>query len=634
MRKKFSGIFRLSVLGLALLLGGLVYWHLFTPVQDSSLYPVYDPLTAAPPPPKSAMAPDVRRNVFFGDLHIHTRLSSDAFTQGVRGMPEDAYTFARGGTTRHPLGYAMSLSRPLDFAAVTDHAEYLGMLDPGRPDLPLNRRSPRDVLLNRGRLAITSMYIRTGLATERISRRKKGLAGADPARMRMAWQRIQEAAERHNEPGVFTTFTAYEWTSFIDEEDANLHRNVVYRSARVPERPFSSLDSNNPEDLWRALQAQEARGMEAIAIPHNSNLSNGRMWMKEDFAGRPLSAEYAGMRMRYEPISEILQIKGASETHPALSGEDEFAGFEIYEQLLSSAGNMGRNKGSYMRDALRMGLELAHRQGFNPWLFGVIGSSDGHNASSPVEESGYHGKFPTMDGSAALRTKYALALPDSQHISLQWGSGGLAAVWAEENTRDSLFAAMRRKETYATSGTRIMLRFFGGWRYSEELWQRPDAALAGYAQGVPMGGRLPPPVAAQPVFAVSAWKDPDGANLDRIQIIKGWVDAEGQSREKIYNVAASDGRVVDPQTGALPPVGNTVDLATARYRNSIGAVRLTAVWSDPDFDPAQQAFYYARALEIPTPRWSTFDAVRLGIAPPEPSTLQERAISSAIWYRP
>ncbi len=633
MRKKLFHPYWLVALAL-LVAGFFAYRWLFTPLADPSLFPVYDPRNVTPPPEKPATPPNPQRNVFFGDLHIHTSLSSDAFTQGVRAFPEDAYTFARGGTIRHPAGYAISLSRPLDFAAVTDHAEYLGTLDTGRPDLLLNRRPLREVLLNSGRLALSWFYIRIGTATGKFARYRIGLAHADPARMRAAWQRIIAAARRHNEPGVFTTFVGYEWTSFYELDDANLHRNVIYRGLDVPERPFSAMDSNNPEDLWRALQAQEARGMEAIAIPHNSNASNGRMWMREDFSGDPLSAEYAELRMRYEPISEILQVKGSSAAHPVLSPTDEFASFELYEQLLSAEVVRGEVRGSYMRDALRTGLELQQNRGFNPYRFGVIGSSDGHNASSPVEENSYHGKLPAMDGSAGMRTNHALLLPEERNLALRWGSGGLAAVWAEENTRDSLFDALRRKESYATSGTRIRLRFFGGWDYPRDLWQRSNPARTGYAQGVPMGGVLPARTTARPVLAVSAWKDPEGANLDRIQVIKGWVDADGQSREKIYNVAAADGRQPDPQTGRLAPVGNTVDLGTAHYRNSIGAVRLTAVWSDPDFDPAQRAFYYVRVLEIPTPRWSTFDALRLGIEPPEPATLQERAISSAIWYRP
>ncbi len=633
MRKKLFHPYLLLSLVL-LVAGGFAYRWLFVPLADPSLFPAYDPLTATPPPEKPATPPNPQKNVFFGDLHIHTRLSPDAFTQGVRAFPEDAYTFARGGTIPHAAGYAISLSRPLDFAAVTDHAEYLGALDTGRGDQPLNRHSLRHVLLNSGRLALSGFYIRMGLSTAKFSPRNDQVGHADPVRMRAAWQRIIAAARRHNEPGVFTTFVGYEWTSLYLPAVANLHRNVIYRGDAVPGRPFSSMDSKNPEDLWRALQEQEARGMEAIAIPHNSNLSNGRMWMREDFRGRPLSAEYAELRMRYEPISEILQVKGSSAAHPVLSPTDEFASFELYERLLSRDLGTGEPRGSYMRDALRTGLELQQNRGFNPYRFGVIGSSDGHNASSPVEESSYHGKLPMLDGSAGLRTNHALLLPEEQNIVMRWGSGGLAAVWAEENTRASLFDALRRKESYATSGTRIMLRFFGGWGYPRDLWQRSNPARTGYAQGVPMGGVLPARTTARPVLAVSAWKDPEGANLDRIQVIKGWVDADGQSREKIYNVAAADGRQPDPQTGRLAPVGNTVDLGTAHYRNSIGAVRLTAVWSDPDFDPAQRAFYYVRVLEIPTPRWSTFDALRLGIEPPEPATLQERAISSAIWYQP
>lgn len=376
--------------------------------------------------------------------------------------------------------------------------------------------------------------------------------------------------------------------------------------------------------------------MQAFAIPHNSNVSNGRMWEKRDYQGEPLTEKYAVLRMRYEPISEIMQVKGASETHPLLSNEDEFADFEIYELLLKQEGGIAKAKGGYMRDALRTGLELSHSEGFNPYKFGVIGSSDGHNASSPVEEDNYHGKLPIMDGSAALRMNAATLLPKSQNRGGMWSAAGLAAVWAEENTRASLFDAMRRKETYATSGPRIRLRFFGGWHYTASLLDQANAVKQAYAAGVPMGGELPPRQKniVAPTFAVWAEKDPEGANLDRVQIIKGWVDASGASHEKVYDVVASGERVPDPVTGKVPGVGNIVYVRNASYANAIGAGRLATVWSDPDFDPTIEAFYYARVIEIPTPRWTTYDARKLGIAAPQPASLQERAISSAIWYAP
>jgi hypothetical protein len=375
--------------------------------------------------------------------------------------------------------------------------------------------------------------------------------------------------------------------------------------------------------------------MEMIAIPHNGNLSNGRMYERVSFDGSPLDADYARTRMRNEPISEILQVKGQSETHPALSSEDEFAGFELYDRVLSARAPLSEPRGSYARDALRTGLELSQREGFNPYRFGVIGSSDSHNASSSVEEDNYHGKLPLLDGTAGLRLGVSLLLPDSQNRGLHWSAAGLAAVWAEENTRESLFDAMRRKETYATSGPRITVRFFGGWRYPASILADPELLEKAYAGGVPMGGTLSAgDTAGAPRFIVVSLRDPLGANLDRLQIVKGWIDEGGQSHERIHDIAASDGRRPDPETHRVTSVGNTVDVQRASYENSIGSTQLAGVWSDPNFDPSSESFYYARVLEIPTPRWSTHDAAAMGVAAPQPTSLQERAITSAIWYRP
>ncbi len=599
-------------------------------VNDPSLFPAYKASAALPPPAKPAVAANPDKNVFFGDLHIHTSLSADAFTMGVRVLPDDAYTFAKGGTIEHAAGYPIRIARPLDFAAVTDHSEYLGVVRALNPDLPLARRSLRDVLLNGSRFTITKTYLQTvlGFDLEDIKYDEE----AELA-MRSAWQQTIDAAQEHYQPGVFTTFIGYEWSSMPDGD--NLHRNVIYRSARVPKLPYSSRRSNDPEDLWRALDKQNKRGMQAFAIPHNSNLSNGRMWGKRSYTGAALTEKYAALRLRYEPISEVMQVKGSSETHPLLSSEDEFADFEIYELLLRREGGIAEAKGGYMRDALRTGLELSHSEGFNPYKFGVIGSSDGHNASSPVEEDNYHGTLPIIDGSAALRMNKASLLPKSQNRGAMWSAAGLAAVWAEKNTRASLFDAMRRKETYATSGPRIKLRFFGGWHYSDLLLDQADAVKQAYAGGVPMGDELPDRQnATTPTFVLWAEKDPEGANLDRVQIVKGWVDSTGESHEKIYEVAASGDRVPDPASGKIPAVGNIVYVRNASYANAIGAGSLATVWRDPEFDPAVEAFYYARVIEIPTPRWTTYDARKLGIAAPEPASLQERAVSSAIWYTP
>jgi hypothetical protein len=610
-------------------------------IDDPSLRITFDASSAKPPPPKPIAPHDPRRNVFWGDLHIHTSYSYDAYTFGVRALPDDAYRYARGGTIEHGIGYPIRASRPLDFAAVTDHAEYLGVPRHLGERSATRDRSLREVLETGSRLQITWNYIdKAFLKMGSVETREETFGGDYSEVSQSAWDRILEAAERHNDPGRFTTFVGYEWTSMPEAE--NLHRNVIYRSSRAPKTPFSSRDSDNPEDLWRALDREREQGMQMLAIPHNGNVSNGRMYDDVTFDGSTLTADYAETRMRNEPISEILQVKGQSETHPLLSSEDEFADFELYDRVLSARGSLSEPRGSYSRYALRTGLELSASKGFNPYRFGVIGSSDSHNASSSVEEDNYHGKLPLLDGTVALRLGASVLIPSSQNRATQWSAQGLAAVWAEENTRASLFDAMRRKETYATSGPRMTVRFFAGWDYPETITAEPDFVARAYAEGVPMGGSLdakPKAGAAggresSPRFVAVALKDPMGANLDRMQIVKGWVDGTGSSYERIYDVAASDGRLPDPTTHRVDPVTSSVDLEHARYENRFGASELSSVWTDPDFDPAQEAFYYLRVIEIPTPRWSTYDAVEMGVEPPEPASLQERAITSAIWLRP
>jgi hypothetical protein len=625
---KHFAVARAAVVSAALALGVAC-----SDVEDPSLQPVTDPRFAEPAPPLRDLGRDEERNVFWGDLHIHTSFSYDAYTFGVRATPDDAYAYAKGDTILHGIGYPIRASRPLDFAAVTDHAEYLGVprsRGEADPDPPA---SLREVLETGSRVRITWNFVKRALLEMGSGETRDEVFGGDYADVSLAaWREIVAAAERHDQPGRFTAFIAYEWSSMPG--DNNLHRNVVYRSSRAPDYPYSSLDSEDPEDLWRALESQRGVGMEAIAIPHNGNVSNGLMYDRVTLDGSPMSPGYAEARMKNEPISEILQVKGQSETHPILSSEDEFADFEILDQLLSASGGRSEPRGSYARYALRTGLELSAAGGFNPYRFGVIGSSDSHNASSSVEEDNYHGKLPLVDGTVGVRLGESLLLPKSQNRGLRWSAQGLAAVWAEENTRAALFDAMRRKETYATSGPRITVRFFGGWGFEPELATAPDFVARAYAQGVPMGGSLVPVQGAgAPRFAVAALKDPLGANLDRVQIVKGWIDAGGASHERIYDVAASGGRVPDADH-RVTPVGNTVDVERARYDNSIGAAELSIVWRDPDFDPSREAFYYARVLEIPTPRWSTFDARAMGVPAPEPATLQERAITSAIWYRP
>ncbi len=599
-----------------------------SPIEDPSLFPAFDPDRAVPPQTNPLTAYNPQRNLYWGDLHVHTSYSTDAFTMGVRAGPDDAYRFFKGGEIAHGAGYGIRISKPLDFAAVTDHSEYLGVVRATAKDQPLQQRSLRQRLLEDSRLANTWMVMTT---LNSFSLEMVNVAGWQDI-SRESWRAIVASAERNNDPGRFSAFVGYEWTSMPNER--NLHRNVIYRSARVPELPFSSMDSDDPRDLWQVLDEQRAAGMDNFAIPHNGNVSDGRMYSRVMFDGLPMNADYAEQRMRNEPLSEIFQVKGSSESNPLLSPEDEFAGFEIFDTVLGASQDDSRAEGSYARDALRTGLELSHSEGFNPYRFGVIGSSDGHNASSPVEENNYHGKLPLLDGSAGIRLATSNYMPASMMGGVRWGAAGLAAVWAEENTRDALFDAMRRKETYATSGPRIQLRFFGGWGYPEDLLTRQDWIVRAEASGVPMGADLPPAgVATAPDFALWALRDPDSGRLDRLQVIKGWVDEDGNSREKIFNVAWSGNRAQD-EHGELPPVGSTVDVASASYSNSIGSDQLATVWTDPEFNPGQEAFYYARVIEIPTPRWSTYDAAKLGIEAPEPAAIQERAVSSAIWYRP
>lgn len=620
---------------LAISLGGLLLAGC-SKVEDPSLYPAFDPSDAAAPPAKPSVAASVTRNVFWGDLHIHTSLSFDAYTFGVRTLPDDAYTYMRGGTIEHGMGYAIRALRPLDFGAVTDHAEYLGVARHLNKDDGDN--ALREVMETGDPFKITWNFLSITLRKMGSPETRAAAFGAEGLEQvsRDAWQLVIDAAERHNEPGVFSSFIAYEWSSMPGED--NLHRNVVYRGSKVPDFPFSSNDSDNPEDLWAALDQQRQQGMHVFAIPHNGNVSNGRMYESQMFNGDALNQDYARQRVLNEPISEILQVKGASETHPILSANDEFADFELYDQKLSASGGLSKPKGSYARDALRTGIEMAHREGFNPFQFGVIGSSDSHNASSSVEENNYHGKLPLVDGSAGLRLGVSHLLPQKHNRAGRWSAMGLAAVWAEENTRESLFDAMSRRETYATSGPRIALRFFAGWDYPEDILAADKVLQQAYDGGVPMGGTLQSVndnIIGNndgPTFLVWAAKDPDGANLDRIQIIKGWVDQAGTSHEKIFNIAASDNRQVD-SAGLLSAVGNTVKADTATYDNSIGAGQLSVVWRDPEFNSSSDAFYYARAIEIPTPRFSTYDAVLLNAEPLQPVSIQERAISSSIWYQ-
>lgn len=607
----------------------------YSKLEDRSLIPktnlVAIPQTETP----SVINYNPNRQAFYGDLHIHTGLSTDAYIFGVRSQPEDVYIFAKGGVIEHGAGYPIQINKPLDFAAVTDHAEYLGQARLANLDFPTTQQALSDLLLNENLFTITLAWLSSGqqMSTNGFS---PGGEAINTQINKDAWQMTIDAAERHYQPGLFTSFIGYEWSADAGDISAHLHRNVIYRTNDVADIPFSSLDSSRPEDLWQFLHKQNQLGKVAMAIPHNANFSRGFMYASLDSEGKPLTTEYAAMRRRYEPITEIMQIKGSSETHPILSSEDDFANFELLGESLFTQSSLPTSmKGSYMRDALRTGMEMSHSEGFNPFKYGVIGASDSHNASSPSDESNYSGKLPLLDGSAGLRTGEALLLPDGINPVTRWGSGGLAGVWAEANTRESLFDALQRKETFATSGPRIKVRFFGGWGFNKDLLNQQDFVSQAYAKGVPMGGELSSAAAgAIPSFIIMAAKDPDGANLDRVQIIKAWVDDNGDSHEQVIDIAAADSRQIDPKSGKLAAVGNTVKAQEPSYSNTIGGALISTHWIDDDFNPNQHAFYYVRVLEIPTPRWSTYDAVTLGTTPMEPVSIQERAISSAIWYKP
>jgi hypothetical protein len=549
-------------------------------------------------------------------------------------VPDDVYRFAKGETLTHGAGYPVTITRALDFAAVTDHAEYLGQAKLSDLDVPTTRQPLSDILRRENRLTVTRSWWEI-MSLIRDNGFKLTLEGVDADINRMAWEEIIAAAERHNAPGVFTTFAGWEWSADAGDVGTHLHRNVIYGGGGVPDIPFSAIDGPTPPELWKFLRAERALGRRVMAIPHNPNLSEGLAYRIANETGKRLELLSPVDRSELEPLSEILQIKGSSETHPLLSSLDEFADFEIAGTVPGRDMTLTSVKGAYARDALRSGISMSHSEGFNPLKFGVIGSSDSHNATSPSDEEGYTGKLPMMDGSAGLRTGAAGLGLEKLTPARKWGSGGLAGVWAPENTREALFDAMQRRETFATSGSRIVLSVFAGWNFPNQTATSPNFDAIARDKGVPMGSTL---VASgeneAPEFVVVAERDPMGANLDRIQMIKGWVDAKGESQERIYDLAWSGDRVIDSVTKRLSPVGSTVDAAAATFDNSIGLPQLRAQWKDPDFDASQEAFYYARVLEIPTPRWSTYDAVQLGTKPMAPVSIQERAISSAIWYQP
>ncbi len=638
--------FSLAILGVAVLAGLSVF--LFVPRAVTQTHPEAtgsEVALATPSEPAASeyeYSPPVRNleyntNLYWGDTHLHTDRSFDAFRNGTRATQEVALRFARGEEIISNNGTRAKLRRPLDFLAVADHSEFLGVYaklhqnDPVLENWPVGQR--------------WAAYLRArnqDKLREEFARARQ--PSADPeyevpeAAKRSIWSEVVNTADRYNSPGQFTAFVAYEWSSAPGGD--MLHRNVIFRDGAQktgPFLPFTSKDSIRPEGLWAALAKYEKdSGGEALAIPHNPNLSNGRMFLPVMSDGAPYTPAYAQMRARWEPILEVTQVKGDSETHPALSPDDEFAQFERWDETngqMTVPNPPSMFKYQYARSVLGLGLQHEAKLGVNPFKFGMIGSTDQHTALSTTAEDNFFGKFL---GSEPSPDRGSTRMGRNQ-LNWKLGASGLAAVWTKENTRGAIFDAFKRREVYATTGTRITVRLFAGWTYRPEDVLRPDFATIGYKQGVPMGGDLmKAPSGKAPHFMVYAAKDPDGANLDRVQIIKGWVDSKGEPRSTIYDVALSGGRKVDPRTGKAPPVGNTVNIADASYINSIGAAELSKVWVDPKFDPKQRAFYYVRVIEIPTPRWSAFDVklLKAKMAPEVPMLQQERAYTSPIWYTP
>jgi len=596
-----------------------------------------------------------QRRAYFGELHLHTTMSFDAWTFGTKITPDQAYRFARGETVMVPAAQlereeglkssgAVPAKRawPLDFTAVTDHSEYLGAVAQiDNPDSPL-AKSPFGMQLKAGGRAafFAAAAAALGMETSATPELKAAAKAAD------GWNVEMKAANDNYIPGKFTTFVAYEWTASPDM-GVHMHRNVIFNADHAP-APFTAVDSNKPEDLWKYLDSVRAQGIDVLAIPHNSNLSDGRDfdWNMSD--GRPMDAGYALERSLNEPLVEIAQIKGSSDTTPELSPNDEFANFEIMDRIYKGE-TAPKQHGSYVREAYGRGLVIQSRVGVNPFKMGIVGASDIHNGLTASDENAFGGGMSGIDAKTMTPTgdaaKEALGMggplairPNGQRENdpIQSSGAAITGVWAEENTRNAIFAALKRKETFATSGTRIRVRMFGGWAFGSNLLHHADWVASAYAKGVAMGGDLParPATAQAPRFVVEASKDPDGANLDRIQVVKLWLD--GQSyKEKVFDVALAGGRR-DDASGHAPAVGDTVNLTTGTYVNSIGAAELRTVWRDPEFDPAKPAVYYARVLEIPTPRWSTLLAIHAHLPLPAkaPATIQERAWTSPIWFTP
>ena len=581
--------------------------------------------------------------VFFGDTHLHTKLSPDAGLIGTTLSVDDAYRFARGETVVSNTGQQVQLARPLDFLVVTDHAEYIGLAPMIREADPVLLADPY------GR----SLYEKFNSGPEGKAAAFRDIlddAAAGKSRFssddatRSIWGSFVQTADKYDQPGTFSAMIGFEWTS--SPKGDNRHRVVVFRDGA--ERtgqivPFTTFDSEDPEDLWKYLANYESTtGGQVIAIPHNGNLSNGQMFAEKTASGKSLTREYAMERMRWEPIIEVTQMKGDGETHPLLSPEDEFADYETWDVANLDGSGVKKDymlQYEYGRSALKVGLALGAKLGINPYKFGLSGATDAHTGLATSREENYFGKYAKTEPSAKRHDHEVIPAddPSLRIMTSQELASGLTAVWARDNTRGAIFDSMERKEVYATTGTRIRVRVFAGWDFAADEVSRHDFVDQGYRRGVPMGGDLmKAPQGKAPKFMIRALRDPDGANLDRVQIIKGWIDKTGKTHEKIYDVAVSDGRKIGKDGRCKTPVGSTVDIDKATYSNTIGSAMMAAYWQDPAFDPSQHAFYYVRVLEIPTPRWTTYDAAFYGIKRPDnvPATTQDRAYTSPIWYTP
>lgn len=599
-----------------------------------------------------AYSPYVNRNFptrpLFGDTHLHTGFSMDAGAFGAKLTPRDAYRFARGDQVMASSGQPAKLARPLDFLVVADHSDNMGMfpdLFAGNPNIladPMGKKWYQ--MIQEGKGAQAALDIITQFSQGTFPKALMYAPGT--AAYKNAWQDTIDAAEEYNDPGRFTAFIGYEWTSLV--KGNNLHRNVIFRdngdkaSQVEPFTVYPPAGSANPVDLWKWMQNYEDKtGGQVLAIAHNGNLSNGTMFPVEKSFGKRLDKSYVQQREKWERLYEATQTKGDGEAHPALSPNDEFADFETWDKG-NLDGSVAKTKdmlaGEYARSAYKSGLKLEEKLGTNPYKFGLVGSSDAHTGLAALEEENFFGKTTPQEPSPERISAVFMNNKKTGITIHDWevGSSGYAAVWAEENTRESIWDAMERKETYATTGTRMIVRFFGGWEFEDADANTRNPADTGYLKGVPMGGDIhSAPNGKTPTFLVAALRDPIGANLDRIQIIKGWLDQKGNLKEKVYDVAWSDNRKPNSE-GKIPTVGSTVDIENATWTNTIGATELIKVWKDPDFNPKERAFYYARVIEIPTPRWTAYDQKRFGVTAPEGTrlTIQERAYTSAIWYTP